>query len=467
MKKFNKFASRLLVVAIAASATGCNIYKKFEMPDQSALTHDFIEASQTAVDSTALGNLPWQQVFTEPQLVDLISRALANNTDLRNAKLNIDIAHANLRGAKASFFPSVALAPSISDSKVFMDGAKWSGLAYQIPLSVSWEVDIFGRLLNGKRSAQASYEQTQDYLQAVRSQIIGGVANLYYSISVLEGQLELQRETAATWERSVQTMKDIKEAGNTTEAAVVQSEAQYQSILASITDLETSLVELNSSMSLLVGEMPQTWSIPASRAIVLPANFNAGVPMQALANRPDIRAKERAVAVAYYATAQARSAFYPQLTINPTGGFGNNLLGYVANPGHFFVNLAAQLTAPIFSRGQNKARLDAAKLQQQQAMNNFEYSLMSASAEVRNALAAYNNALSKENYLSGQMELMTKAVDITETLFANSATNYNTTYLEVLTAQQNLLGAQMNYLNCLLARSQAVINLYQSLGGGR
>jgi outer membrane protein TolC len=301
----------------------------------------------------------------------------------------------------------------------------------------------------------------------VRSQIIGAVANCYYAISSARAQLYLQRETAEKWEKSVQIMKDMKEAGSTTEAAVVQSEAQYYSILASITDIETSIDQLNSTLSLLLNVMPQNWEIAAGRSLELPCSLQNGVPMSALAQRPDIRAKERAVAVAYYATNSARAAFYPSLTITATGGFTNSFGTIIKNPGDWFANIAGSLTAPLFSRGQNIARLKATKAQQQQAMNSFEYSILSASAEVSDALTAYNNCTAKRSLLDTQVQYMSRAVDVTETLFANSAATYSTTYLEVLTAQQSLLSAQMGYISCGLSRTQAIINLYQSLGGGR
>lgn len=456
-----------MVVALGATATGCHIYNKFDMPDESALGQEFVEAQQQEIDSTALGNLPWQQVFTDPVLADLINRALENNVDLKNAKLNVDVAHANMLGARLSYLPSVALAPQGGISRTSITGTTWSDWTYNIPLSVSWEIDVFGKLLNGKRSAEEAYRMSQDYERAVRSQIIGGVANCYYAISSIEGQLELQKATAEVWKQSVSMMQDVWEAGLTTAAATVQSKAQYESLLASISDLETTLHEMNNTMSLLLGVMPQTWAIPAAQSVSLPSEFNAGVPMVALANRPDVIAQERNLAIAYYSTNLARAAFYPSLTISANGGFTNSLGNMIFNPGKWFINLAGQLAAPLFARGQNIARLKAAKAQQQQAMNTFEYTLMKASGEVGSALVTYSNALTKEQHLTSQVEYMTEAVDITETLFRNSAVNYNTTYLEVLTAQQNLLGSQMNLLNCRLSRSQAVINLYQSLGGGR
>ena len=315
-----KISSNIMAMAVAAgmclSLTGCQLYKKFEMPtDSSALAADYAYAKAQPQDSTLLGNLPWTQVFTDPILADLITQALQNNVDYKNAKLNIDIAQANLKGARMAYFPSVALAPSGGTSATSIEGAKNWQWTYNIPLSVSWEVDIFGKLLNSKRSAQAAVVQVEDVAQATRSQIIGAVANCYYAISTLQAQLELQRATAKSWEESVQVMKAMKEAGSTTEAAVVQSEAQLCSILASIKDLETSITTTNTSLSLLVGTMPQDFSIPSGLSLELPGQYQGGIPMSALASRPDVRAQEQALAIAYYATNSARAAFYPSLTI--------------------------------------------------------------------------------------------------------------------------------------------------------
>ncbi len=467
MNKSQKYASSMVLAALALSTTGCHIYQKYETPLSSPLTREYASASKAEVDSTALGNLPWQQVFTEPMLQDLINQALENNVDLRNAKLNIDVAHANLQGARMAYLPSAALAPTVSNSRTSTAGTTWTGWGWSIPLSVGWEIDVFGKQLNANRAAKESYAMSQDYAQAVRSQIIGGVANCFYAISTLEAQLDLQRATAKIWAQSVEAMQALKEAGRTTEAAVVQSRAQSLGIQASITDLETALEEANTTLSLLLGVMPQKFAIPAGRHLQLPAQFTTGVPMSALANRPDVRAQERQLALAYYATNSARSAFYPSLSISANGGFTNSLGGRIIDPAQWFINLGGQLTAPLFMRGQNIARLKAAKAQQQQALNTFEYTLMRASGDISSALTAYDNVRTKVGHLAQQVECMTQAVAITETLFMQSATTYNTTYLEVLTAQQNLLSSEMGLLNGRLTQSQAVINLYQSLGGAR
>ena len=325
--KLNK-SLLLPAVAVLALATlgSCNIYKKYETPTDTALMAEYKKAQEASIDSMAYGNLSWQQVFTDPVLADLISQALENNIDLRNAKLNVDIAHAQLKGAKLSYLPSVALAPNGAGSKFFVTPHQSMSWSYQIPLSVSWEVDIFGKILNSKRGAEASYDMSKDYAQAVRSQIISAVANCYYGIATLEAQLQVSRSTAEIWLQNVQTMKDLKEAGTVNEVAVVQSEAQYYGILGQITDLEVSLDELNNTMSLLLGVMPQKWTVSPDAVLNVPAIVREGVPMYELAMRPDVAAAERNMAVAYYATNSARAAFYPGLNITANGGF-TNLLG--------------------------------------------------------------------------------------------------------------------------------------------
>jgi NodT family efflux transporter outer membrane factor (OMF) lipoprotein len=394
-------------------------------------------------------------------LADLINQALANNKDLRNAKLNVDIAHAQLKGAKLSYLPSVTFQPNGAGASYAGNDMNWT---YQLPLAVNWEIDVFGKILNSKRGAQMAEMQTRAYEQAVRSQIIAGVAQCYYSIAALESQLKLSQETATLWKESVNVMKNLKEAGRLREDAVVQSLAQYYSIEAAITDIELSLHEANNTLSLLLNVMPQKWTISPEASLNVPEMRRTAIPMAELAARPDVRAAEMGLAVAYYTTASARAAFYPSLNITANGGFTNLLGSFIQNPGDWFVQLAGSLTAPLFARGQNIARLEASKAQQQQALNNFEYTLMSAAADVSDALTAYEKSVEKQQWLTLQVENLVKSVDITNELLLFDG---STTYLEVLTAQKNLLSAQTAQITTNLTAARAVINLYQNLGGGR
>lgn len=443
--------------------SGCGIYKKYETPQATAITRAYAEARSQAPDSTSFGNYIWEDVFTDPLLADYINRALTSNTSLRNAMLNVDMAHAQLKGARLSYLPSVALAPNGAGASYAGSDLNWT---YQLPAQVSWEIDIFGKLLNSKRGAQESFYMSEAYARAARSQIIAAVANTYYGLSATRAQLSLARSTAEVWKQTVSTMEDFKLVGNVTEAAVVQSRAQYYGILGTITDLEQAADKLNNTLALLLNEMPGV-EYATTETVELNVGFNPidGVPMSQLAWRPDVEAAERNLAVAYYATSSARAAFYPGLTISAAGGFTNLLGSFVKNPGDWFYQLAGSLVAPIFSRGQNIARLEAAKAQQKQAMNNFEYALMSAAAEVSDALVVYAKSGEKEKYLQQQVDNLSKAAEYSMDLL-----RYNqpgTTYLDVLTAQSNLLQTEMNAISSRLAQAQAVVNLYQALGGGR
>lgn len=441
---------------------GCNIYKKFDISKEvgdNALLQEYVKAADQTATEGALGTLTWQTVYTDPVLAGYIQRALDNNVDLANARLNIEVAHANMKGARMSFLPSAALAPNGAlASYAHSDFSK----TYQIPLALSWEVDAFGKLLNAKRGAEATYAMSQDYEQAVRSQIIAAVANCYYAISALKAQIELTQETAEVWKANVQTMKDYKEAGRTNEAAVTQSEASYYSICASLSELQISLNETMNTFSLLMNEMPHAWDIQSGLILEMPEAIREGVPMVELANRPDVRAAERNLAVAYYATNSARAAFYPTLTLTANLG-GTNLLGsIIKNPAQWFTQLAGSLTVPLFSRGQNIAKLEATKAQQEQVLNTFGYTLISAAADVNEAMTTIERNREKSQWLEKQVNAWQQSVKYTDELFYYGSA----TYLEVLTAQNGLLSARMSYISCNLARTQGIISLYQSLGGG-
>lgn len=455
---------KLMITAIAAPALlslgSCGVYKTYSTPDNTLLTAEYVAARDSNRNPGLLGNLMWENVFTDPMLQELIKIALAKNTSLNNAMLNVEIANAQLKGAKMAFFPSLAITPNGAVASYAGSKMSWS---YTIPAQVSWEADVFGKLTNAKRSAEATLYQTEAYAQAVRSQIISSVANLYYSIASVKQQLNLYRTTSKLWKETVEVMENMKEAGRTTEAAVVQSKANYYSILAGITDLEVSLHKLNSSLALLLNEMPHDWDIPADSQLQAPAMVFGETPMAALACRPDVAAAERGMEKAFYATNQAKAAFYPSINISAQGGFTNLLGGMLKNPGDWMAQLAGSLTAPIFSRGQNIARLEAAKKQQQQALNTFENTLVSACKEIEDLFVVYVKAKSKSSYLQKQVSNLEKSVEYTNDLLQYS----NGTYLEVITAMQSLLSAQMSQLSNDLTRTQTIISLYQAMGGGR
>ena len=450
-------------VAVAAIAlTGCQLYKKYELPTEaSPIVEDFSKALEQQPDSSTLPYLGWKEIFTDPILQGYIQKALDNNKDLNNARLNIDIANAQLKGAKLSYFPSVSINPNGAGASYAGNRMSWS---YSIPAAVSWEVDIFAKLLNKKRGAKVYVEEMEDYEQAVHSQIVCGVANVYYSLVMLHQQLGLTKRTAEIWEEQVTTMELLKQAGRTNEAAVVQSRANLYNIKSTIPVLENSINKLQNTLSLLVNEYPHEWEVTGDLTFTIPSEVINGIPISYLATRPDVRASERALATAYYATNSARANFYPSLVISAQGGFTNLLGSMIKNPGDWFIQLAGSLVAPLFSRGQNIATLEAAKAQQKQALNTFEYAVLTASADVSDALVEYNKCVEQNKYLELQVDQLEKSVDYTNELFMY---NQTTTYLEVLTARTSLLAAQLSCITNWHDRAAALISLYQAVGGGR
>ncbi len=442
--------------------SGCNIYKAYELPTDNSFVKTYEESLLTEADSTSLPFLSWEQVFTDPVLQGYIRTALDNNKDLDNAVRNIDIARAQLKGAKLSYFPAVSLNPNGGASKY--GSGKMDTWTYTIPMSISWEIDVFGKILNRKRGAKVTVDQMEDYYQAVRSQIICGVASCYYSLMLLNQQLDLTERTSVIWKDQVESMKLMKEAGWVNEAAVVQSTANYWSIMASIPDIKDGIHQMQNTMALLLHSYPQDYAVSSDMNFELPADIKDGVPMTYLAARPDVRASERGLAAAYYTTNSARAAFYPGLTISSNGGFTNLLGSMVSNPGKWFIQIAGSLVAPIFSRGQNIANLEVAKAQQAQAMNNFETAVLNASAEVSDALAAYRHNHEKRECLTQQIDNLEKSVEYTQELLTLDP---STTYLEVLTARSGLLNAQLSSLSAWHSKVSALISLYQAVGGGR
>lgn len=459
--KLSRIYPAVIAIVLLTGLSSCHLYKKYELPDDTAILNDYRKAIEAKADSTSLPYLNWEKVFTDPQLQSLIRTALNNNKDLKNAILNVDIARAQLKGAKLSYFPSVAINPNGGSASYGGSHMNWS---YTIPVALSWEVDVFGKMLNRKRGAQVGVEMAEDYVSAARSQIVCGVASTYYALVLLNQQLDLTNRTAAIWEDQVEAMKLMKDAGMVTAAGVAQSEANYYSILASIPDLEQQINITQNTLSLLLNTYPQKWEVTSNLDFEIPAALVNGMPISYLAVRPDVAAAERSMASAYYSVNSAKANFYPSLTISAQGGFTNLLGNMVTNPGKWFVQLAGSIVAPIFSRGQNISTLEAAKANQKIALNNFEYAVLNASAEVSDAMIKYNMNAEKKVQIENQIVALEKSVEYTQELLSF---NQSTTYLEVLTARSQLLQAQLSGLACWHAKVTSLIDLYQAAGGGR
>ena len=407
-----------------------------------------------------LGNLGWREVFTDPHLRVLIEQGLQSNTDLRSAQWRVEEAEATLMSARLSFLPSFALAPQGTVSS--FDGGK-ATQTYSVPVTVSWELDIFGRMRNAKQQAKALLEQSHDYRQAVRTQLVSSIANVYYTLLMLDEQLAISERTQQSWKETVDATRALMDAGLANEAAVSQMEATYYSISTSILDLKEQINQTENSLSLLLAESPRSVERGKLEGQILPDHLAVGIPVQMLANRPDVRSAEHSLESAFYATNQARSAFYPSIVLSGSAGWTNSAGSMIVNPGKFLATAIGSLTQPLFDRGANIARLKIAKAQQEEAKLSFRQALLNAGSEVNDALVKYQTARNKAGLFEKQVASLEKAYESTSLTMQYG----NTTYLEVLTAQQSLLNAQLTQVANRFTEIQGVINLYQALGGGR
>lgn len=445
--------------------SSCHIYKSYDRPesiDASGIYRDPAAVNDTlaANDTTNMGNLSWKEIFRDPKLQALIEEGLANNVDMQAAVLRVKESKALLNSARLSYLPSLALVPQGSLTSVEATPVK----NYTLPASASWEVDLFGKLLNAHRGQKASYLQSKAYQQAVRSQLIGGIANAYYSLLMLDRQVSVTEENVALMKETVRTMEAMKEAGMTTESAVAQSKGAYHQTEASLADLKRQVRETENSISVLLAKAPQNIERGTLEEQVMPTELAVGVPLQLLENRPDVKAAELALASAYYTTNQARSAFYPGVNITGTLGWTNGSNGTViSNPAVMLWNAIGSLTQPIFQRGKLVANLKVSKAEEQIAKMNYQQTILEAGKEVSDALFLYDTADKKLTEHQAQVSEMQKAVEMNKDLFQAG----KATYLEIITAQQSLLSAQLNEVSDTFQRMQAVINLYSALGGGR
>lgn len=448
-----------IVVLAAVSLSSCGIYNKYQRPAD-IRTEGLYGQEAGAGDTASIASLSWREVFADPCLQQLIDSALACNTDLLSARERIKEAEATLMSARLAYLPSFMLTPQGGVSS--FDGAKGSW-TYTGIASASWEVDIFGRLTNAKRRSKALYEQSLEYEQAVSTSLIANMANLYYTLLMLDEQYRISQETARSWQESVRTMRAMMEAGMTNEAGVAQAEANCRQVEASLLDLEQQIKEVENSICILLGTVPSAVERGRLEGQTFPEDLSVGVPLQLLSRRPDVKSAELALASAFYSTNAARSAFYPSITLSGTAGWTNSAGSLIVNPGKVLLSAVASLTQPIFNRGQNVAQLKIAKAQQEEARLAFQQTLLNAGSEVNNALTQVQKARGRASLRQEQVASLEEAVRSTQLLMQHGTT----TYLEVLTAQQSLLSARLTQVADRFDEIQGIVNLYQALGGGR
>ena len=442
---------RIIYITITALAlSSCGLYKQYER-EEMQFVDSLYRRMNVPQDSISTGSIAWERIFTDPLLQEWINTGLEYNTDLNVARLKVKEAEAALLAARWALLPGA-------------DFSAQGGLPGQFSASIeaSWQTDIFGGLRNAKRRAQAALEQSEAYRQAVQTQLVATIANSYYTLLMLDEQLSISTRTMNTWEESIRTLEALKRAGKTNEAAVLQAKANKLSVEANVLTLEKEILAVENSLCALLGIVPMPVERSSMAMQELPEILSAGVPLDLLSRRPDVRQAELALAQTFYSVNSARASFYPNITLRGAIGWTTGNGNIALDPGSLIANFIAGLTQPIFGRGVNKARLQAAQAQHEQAAYLFRQSLLDAGVEVNNALTMWQTAKKRVELDKKQVLNLQAAVWNTQLLMKHG----NADYLEVLTAQKNLLQAELTEASDRFDEVQSVINLYQALGGG-
>lgn len=457
MNKFGKQTIALVLLTVVTTSCGV-VTKQYQSPDKK-LT-DSLYRDVKSQDTTSLAEMPWQKLFPDAQLQSLITEGIENNTDMRVAIENMNIAQAGLRQSKMAFLPGVNA--NVQGGKSYKDATNVDVNQWQAGLSASWEVDIWGKLTSAKRSAYASMLQTDAARKAVQTKLIASIATSYYQLLALDEQLAITEQTVKSRIAELATMKILKESARITGADLVQSEANLYAAQLGVPDLKKSIREQENALSILLGRTPGEIKRSTLAAQTLSDNLPVGMPTQLLKNRPDVLQAEYAFRAAFESTNVARTNFYPSLTITGDGGlFSTSLNNFFDHS--LYYNILGGITQPIFNKGQNKAKLTTAKANQQKAYLGYRQTILKAGQEVSDALCAYQVSTEKASLRSQQVKALEKSVDFTKELLTYTS---KTNYMDVLNSEEALLRAQLSQVNDHLDKLRSVVNLYQAIGGG-
>ncbi|QES88446.1 TolC family protein [Rhizosphaericola mali] len=458
---YNKYLSLIIVAIVMATIIGCKVNKPYvnreRIPD--SLFRNPIG------DSVNMASLSWKEIFQDTILQNLISEGIQSNLDLKTAIVNIKSAEANFDQSKLAFIPTATIDAS-AGAYHKLTNANTQGSAtriYQLYGLTSWQVDIWGKLSSTKKSMLATLLASDANRQAVQTQIVADIAAAYFQLMAYDAQLNIAQQSLTRYALDTTTMRKLKDADVVTGAAVVQSAANYYSVLATVPDIKNNIRQSENTISLLLGRSPGPIARDSLFNEPIYETLKIGVPTQLLANRPDVKQAEYQLRSYFELTNVARAYFYPALTITGEAGFYGTKLNNFFSTTSFFSNLVAGLTQPIFNNGLNKQRLKIAEANYEAAKYNYQKVLLTAGEEVSNALYQFNMVEEKKPSRTAQIANLQKAVHFTKELLKYTST---TNFTDVLTSEQNLLTAQHSSITDKLQQLQAVVNLYAALGGG-
>ncbi|MFD1160930.1 efflux transporter outer membrane subunit [Hwangdonia seohaensis] len=457
------------VIVLMLTLQSCFVAKEYAQPELTELNIDEAKFRTDNIqeDSLTMANVSWKTLFTDPVLTQYIEKGLENNIDIRVALQQIIASEAYFKQGKAGYYPSFSANAKythqeLSENSQFGTAFGSSLDQYELTGALSWEADIWGKIRSSKRASQAGYLQTIAAHKAVKTRLIANIASVYYQLLAVDEQILITQQTIETRSHGLETSKALKDAGNGTEVSVKQTEALLYTAQAILVNLKNQSHILENTLAILLGDMPKEMQRSTLETQVITTDLPLGVPAQLLSNRPDVIAAEYNLRHAFELTNVARSNFYPSLTLSANGGFQSLDLDDLFNANSLFANMVGGLTQPILNGRKIKTEFEVSQARQEQARLNFVQSLLVASKEVSDAMFAYNSASQIIEIKQKEFDAYKLATDYSEELLNNGMANY----LEVLRAEENALNSSLSLVNAKNSQLQAVVDLYQALGGG-
>ncbi|SHE59512.1 efflux transporter, outer membrane factor (OMF) lipoprotein, NodT family [Arenibacter palladensis] len=465
--KHRSLSKGALLLVVAITLQSCFVARDYVRPDLDIETENLYRTENLPKDSVSMADVSWKDLFTDQYLEQYIEEGLQNNMDIRIAIQQMIAAEAYAKQGKAGYLPTLSVGPNYTHQEYSENsqfGSIFSGGldTYDITADLSWEADIWGKIRSNKRASQADYLQSVAGHQAVKTQLISNIANTYYNLLALDAQLEVTKQTIATRASSVETIKALKDAGQVTQVAVDQNIAQYNSAKALQIDIETAIFKAENTLSILLGKAPQEFKRSRLDNQSLDQEIKLGVPARLLRNRPDVMAAEYALIRDFELTNVANSSFYPSLTLTASGGLQSLELDKLLNANSLFATVVGGLTQPLLNQRKLKTQKEVALANQESSLLNFKKTLLVAGSEVSNALFSYEAETKKFEFRKNEVEALRKAETNSDELLKNGYANY----LDLLTARQSALSAELNLITNKLSQLSATVELYRSLGGG-
>lgn len=458
----------VLIAAVAAlGLASCNTNKNYVSP--AVDTNGLYRGAEDLTDTAHVGQLPWNEFFTDPLLQGLIREGLANNVNMQVAQLRIKQAESGFLSARAALFPTLSAATQLDHTQISAgkDGTKVLGYSasttYMIGFAASWEVDLWGKLRSQKRAKYASLLNSYEYANLIQTTLIANISKAYYTLLALDEQRRITLQSIELYQSTTVTMEALKEAGSQNAAGVEQTKAMLYSAQLAIPALERQISETENALCVLLNRKPGAIERADMQSQTVPSELKHGVPAQMVANRPDVRQAELTFRSAFEVSRAAKASLYPSLTLSSASvGFVPSDFADFFDPAHIAGNVVAGISQPLFYKRQLRSNLEIADAQKAEALLNFQNTVLTAGQEISNILYGFKRSMDKNQLRNQQVQSLTNAADYTQELLVAGEANYT----EVLTAQRNLLSAQLSQVDDKVEQLNYNVSLYKALGGG-